>query len=117
MSAYTTKPALDQAIEDMRNAFEAGRRESRIAVKITTPASTQVITQAEARGESALDTLQQMRDSLADLERRLRLAMDAVAVACNAWTCQSCGSWTTRNIEFNDYTYCSRCTPSDYCPF
>jgi rubrerythrin len=101
MSAYATKP-------ESRN----------IAVQITTPAGTELITQAEARSASALHTLQWMADQLADLRQRLHLAMDSIGIAATAWHCQECGEWTTRNIPHEDNNYCPRCAPADaYCPF
>lgn len=116
MSAYTTKTVQEQAIEDMRRAFEDGRREA--AVIITTPARTEVITQEEARSASALDTLQQMADQLASLKQRLEQAMDSVAISVGAFHCMECGEWATKSIPYGDAIFCPRCAPADvYCPF
>jgi hypothetical protein len=141
MSAYTTKSALEQARDDIRSAFDAGRsesgnivdpmmetlrpqvspealKESNIAVKVTTLAGTEVISQAEARSAIALTDLQRIADQLADLKQRLHLAMDSIGIAAGAWHCQECGEWTTRNIPHEDSNYCQRCAPLEAgCPF
>jgi hypothetical protein len=90
----------------------------KLAVKITTLAGVQEVTQSEARSASALASLQEMADQLRSLKSRLELAMDSIAIAAGAWHCQECGQWTTRAIPHEDTLYCLTCLPPGAdCPF